>query len=95
MLTYLSSYLAMASALYYVVFEGAMSIIDPKFHDYFIPHSFDVSGSPCQAVPGRAFIVRAGLLLRQPCPTTRARQQPWRLAEGWGLTGCAQPHCMT
>lgn len=45
MLTYLSSYLAMASALYYVVFEGVMSIIDPKFHDYFIPHSFDVSES--------------------------------------------------
>lgn len=43
MLTYLSSYLAMASAFYYVIFEGVMSIIDPKFHDYFIPHSFDVS----------------------------------------------------
>lgn len=45
MLTYLSSYLAMASAFYYVVFEGVMSIIDPGFHDYFIPHSFDVSFS--------------------------------------------------
>lgn len=43
MLTYLSSYLAMASAFYYVVFEGVMSIIDPGFHDFFIPHSFDVS----------------------------------------------------
>jgi hypothetical protein len=43
MLTYLSSYLAMASAFYYVIFEGVMSIIDPGFHDYFIPHSFDVS----------------------------------------------------
>jgi hypothetical protein len=29
MLTYLSSYLAMASAFYYVVFEGVMSIVDP------------------------------------------------------------------
>lgn len=49
MLTYLSSYLAMASAFYYVIFEGVMSVIDPKFHDYFIPHSFDVSLS---AEPG-------------------------------------------
>jgi hypothetical protein len=52
MLTYLSSYLAMASALYYVVFEGVMSIIDPKFHDYFIPHSFDVSDCHCVCVGG-------------------------------------------
>jgi hypothetical protein len=43
MLTYLSSYLAMASAFYFVIFEGVMSIVDPGFHDYFIPHSFDVS----------------------------------------------------
>lgn len=26
-----------------VLFAGVMSVIDPKFHDYFIPHSFDVS----------------------------------------------------
>lgn len=32
----------MGSAFYYCLFEGVMSVIDPKFHDYFLTRSFDV-----------------------------------------------------
>ena len=74
MLTYLSSYLAMASAIYYVVFEGVMSVIDPKFHDYFIPHSFDVSG---QLLSTQGYItVTVTAQNRRPVQTVTARCAP-------------------
>lgn len=32
----------MGSAFFYCLFEAVMSVIDPKFHDYYLPRSFDV-----------------------------------------------------
>jgi hypothetical protein len=85
MLTYLSSYLAMASAFYYVIFEGVMSIVDPGFHDYFIPHSFDVSLTGCAST----FIVLQrtcrnpdqSTALHHPSPCVAVQAIPrWRYA---------------
>ncbi|WIA41540.1 hypothetical protein OEZ86_008910 [Tetradesmus obliquus] len=42
MLAYLSSYLAMASAFYFCVLEGVMSVVDASWHDYFMMRGFDV-----------------------------------------------------
>lgn len=33
---------AMGAAFYYCLCEGVMSVVDPKFHDYFLTRSFDV-----------------------------------------------------
>ncbi|KAF8057139.1 hypothetical protein HT031_006148 [Scenedesmus sp. PABB004] len=75
-LIYLSSYLAMGAAFFYVMFEGIMSVIDPKaragdFHDYFLTRSFDVMLT-CTVVFGG--------LARRPRPQPRrARGLPAEL----------------
>lgn len=33
----------MGAAIYYTLFEGIMSVVDPKFHDYFVPRAFDIT----------------------------------------------------
>eukprot|EP00877_Chromochloris_zofingiensis_P006822 jgi/Chrzof1/2393/Cz11g13140.t1 len=42
LVVYLSSYLAMASAFPFVIFEGTMSIVKPDFYDKYAVASFDV-----------------------------------------------------
>jgi hypothetical protein len=41
-LSYVSTYLAMGSAFFFVIFEGVMSIMDPGFHDIFMIRGFDI-----------------------------------------------------
>lgn len=94
MLTYLSSYLAMASAFYYVIFEGVMSVLDPGFHDYFIPHSFDVSQQQDMDAVGQ---------LRLTGGDTGSDRCIWRLqpvlatpesiSAAWRGKGCTFKHC--
>ena len=42
MLSYVSSYLAMGAAFYFMLFEGVMSVLNPGFHDVFMIRGFDL-----------------------------------------------------